>query len=121
MFQGVHRSERFCVVIAEKGGQTDAARMAFLRYDVEDWERPDPPSLPLQRDDIHRLRPDSLALLELTSQRELDLCKKLYGDNPLLSQERGPERGVELSQELNTSTDSRLSPGHEMACYGICG
>ncbi|MFM8704433.1 MAG: hypothetical protein ACKOHG_11335, partial [Planctomycetia bacterium] len=33
----IHRSFKFCVTVAEKGGQTASIRAAFMRHDLEDW------------------------------------------------------------------------------------
>jgi hypothetical protein len=45
VFSSIYYRFKFCPIIVERGGHTDAICAAFTRYDVGDWEASRPPHL----------------------------------------------------------------------------
>jgi len=64
----IHRSFKFCVTVAEKGGETAAIRAAFMRHDLEDWAEA-VATLDYPFEDVDYFSPFSKSILEL---RDLD-------------------------------------------------
>jgi len=106
----IHRSAKFCPVIVERGGSTEAIRAAFMRRELTDWERPDPPTNPVTRDQIQRFSPNTFSIMELKSKREVEIAEKLYAGNPLLGDTGEGKWNVEFRQEFNMTSDSKLFP-----------
>lgn len=76
---------RFCCVVAETDARTDVLRAAFLRTDVQDWARPDPPHLALRPDDLLATSPASGAFVEVRDERDLALLRRMHArGEPLL-------------------------------------
>ena len=80
----IHRSYKFNPVIVEKGGSTEAIRTAFMRRNLDDWERAGDFATSYTLAQIKRFSPKSRALLEIQSRRDLEILEKVYA-NTLLS------------------------------------
>ena len=106
----IHRSFKFNPIIAEKGGTTEAIRAAFMRRNVYDWERAEEFATLYRRTQIERFSPKSHAILEILSQRDLDLLEKIYANSVLLG-DKGP-RGWDISYRLEfmMNTHAHLFP-----------
>ena len=74
----IHRSYKFNPVIIEKGGTTEAIRTAFMRRNLDDWESAENFITAYTRSQIERFSPKSRALLEIQSQRDLEILEKIY-------------------------------------------
>ncbi|MGC9317958.1 MAG: Eco57I restriction-modification methylase domain-containing protein, partial [Armatimonadota bacterium] len=106
----IHRSFKFCPLIVERDGRTDAIRAAFMRRDLEDWEQSEPPTMPVTREQVERFSPETLSLLEFGSRRELEICDRLYAEHPLLGHEGPDAWNVEFTTEFHMTNDSELFP-----------
>ena len=105
IFKEIHRSFKFAVVIAEKGGRTTAVRAAFMRHDLADWAAArDTYAYPAAH--VQAWSPRSRALLEIRHPRDLDVLAKLHSNGVPLA-DPGP-RGWDLryATELHTTNDS---------------
>ena len=98
---------KFAPVVAQRSGQTGSVKAAFMRHDVGEWERPDPPAIDITVRDIERFSPKTLSFLELKDDRDLQISEKLYADHPLL-EEVVESLGATYRQELNMTSDSKL-------------
>ncbi|MBU1898291.1 hypothetical protein KKB55_11135, partial [Myxococcota bacterium] len=98
---------KFCVLIATKGGQAQALQAAFMRHDLEDWaEARGALDYPAER--ISTFSPKSLSVLEIRSERDLEVLTKLYANGVLLGDD-GPEGwGIKYSTEFHMTNDSKL-------------
>ena len=101
---------KFNPVIIQKGGTTKTIRTAFMQRDLEDWERAEHHVTTYSREQVERFSPKSLAILEIQSQRDLDILEKIYSNAVLLG-DKGPESwGIRYATEFHTTNDSHLFP-----------
>ena len=76
----IHRSYKFNPIIVQKGGETDAISTAFMRRKLEDWERAEDIATPYSRQQVERFSPNSRAILEIQSARDLEILEKIYAN-----------------------------------------
>ena len=107
----IHRSYKFNLVIAEKGGTTEAVQTAFMRRNLEDWERAEEISIPYSLTQVDQFSPRSRAFLEIQDKRDLEILEKIYTNSVLLGDD-GPESwGIRYAQgDFNMTNDSHLFP-----------
>jgi hypothetical protein len=105
----IHRSFKFCVIIAEKSGQTSSIQAAFMHHDLEDWADAKA-TLDYPKELVMLLSPDLLSLLEIDSQRLLDLITKVHHSNPRLFSSRHDHLQLEYGREFHMTDDSHLFP-----------
>ncbi len=106
----IHRSFKFNPVIIQKHGKTDAIRTAFMRRQLTDWEEATQHVTLYPADRITRFSPNSLALLEIQSQRDLEVLTKVYSNSILLGDESPDGWGIRYAREFDMTNDSRLFP-----------
>ena len=106
----IHRSFKFCPVIATKGGETRAIRAAFMHRTLEDWEEAERYVLGLSAEQVEQFSPRSKAILEIRSPRDLEVLEKLYSGSVLLG-DKGPDGwGIRYATEFHMTNDSKLFP-----------
>ncbi len=106
----IHRSFKFNPVIIQKHGKTEAIRTAFMRRQLADWEEAEPHFTLYPADRITRFSPKSLALLEIQSQRDLEVLTKIYANSVLLGDDSPDGWGVRYTREFDMTNDSKLFP-----------
>lgn len=107
----IHRSFKFNPVIIEKGGSTEAIQTAFMRHDLEDWERAEDLATPYTRSQVQQFSPNTRAILEIQSPRDLEILEKIYTNSVLLGDDGPDSWGIQYSQgDFNITSDSRLFP-----------
>lgn len=116
---------KFAVTIAEKGGRTKELSAAFMRRELDDWaEAKEALVYPAER--IHAFSPKSLSVLEIRSERDLEVLTKIYANSVLLGDD-GPEGwGIKYATEFHMTNDSKLfiprekaeEAGYEADAYG---
>ena len=107
----IHRSYKFNPVVIEKGGTTAAIRTAFMRRDVDDWARAEDLATPYTVAQIRQFSPKSLALLEIQSQRDLEILEKIYAGAVLLGDDAPDSWRLRYAQgDFNMTSDSHLFP-----------
>lgn len=106
----IHRSYKFNPVIIQKGGTTAAIRTAFMRRKLEDWERAEDFATPYSREQVARFSPKSLAILEIQSQRDLEILEKIYTNSVLLGDDGPDAWGIQYAREFDMTNDSKLFP-----------
>ena len=106
----IHRSYKFNPVIVQKGGTTEAIRTAFMRRNLDDWERAEAFATPYTRAQVTRFSPKSLAILEIQSARDLEILEKIYKDSVLLGDDGPKGWGIRYATEFHMTNDSRLFP-----------
>ena len=72
----IHRSYKFNPIIVEKNGVTEAISTAFMQRKLEDWEYAENFATPYTRTQVERFSPKSRAILEIRSQRDLEILEK---------------------------------------------
>jgi hypothetical protein len=117
----IHRSYKFNSVIIEKGGETIAIKTAFMRRKLQDWEHGKSFSIPFTIDRIKRFSPNSKAILEIQSSRDLDIMEKIYMNSVLLGDD-GPESWcIKYATEFHMTNDSKLfAPRLKWEELGYC-
>ena len=106
----IHRSYKFNPIVVQKGGTTEAIRTAFMRRSLDDWERADELSTSYTRAQVERFSPRSRAILEIQSQRDLEILEKIYANSVPLG-DQGPNGwGIRYAREFDMTNDSRLFP-----------
>ena len=107
----IHGSYKFNPVIIEKGGTTEAIRTVFMRRNPDDWERAEELATPYTRAQVQRFSPKSRALLEIQSQRDLEILEKIYANSVLLGDDGPDSWRVQYAQgDFNMTSDSKLFP-----------
>lgn len=101
---------KFNPVIIEKGGRTDAIQTAFMRRRLEDWERAEAIATPYTREQVERFSPKSKAILEIQSDRDLEILDKIYANSVLLGDDGPDGWGIEYAREFDMTNDSKLFP-----------
>ena len=101
---------KFNPVIIQKGGATQAIQTVFMRRDLADWERAEELATPYTLAQVERFSPNSRAILEIQSQRDLEILEKIY-DNSVLLGDEGPNGwGLKYACEFHMTGDSKLFP-----------
>lgn len=106
----IHRSFKFNPVIVTKGGQTAAIRTAFMRRNLADWEQGEQFATPYARAQIVQFSPHSRAILEIQSQRDLEVLTKIYANSVLLGDQSERGWGIKYTTEFHMTNDSKLFP-----------
>jgi hypothetical protein len=107
----IHRSFKFCPIIVQKGGRTEAIKAAFMRRDLSDWEQSQPQHLPYAREQVTRFSPNTFAILELRNRRDLEILEKIYANSVLLGDTSENGWGIKYQQgDFNMTSDSALFP-----------
>ena len=106
----IHRSYKFNPVIVEKGGFTEAIRTVFMRRNPDDWERAEDLATPYTLAQIRQFSPQSRAILEIQSQRDLGILEKMYANAVLLGDDGPDGWGIRYAREFDMTNDSHLFP-----------
>ena len=106
----IHRSYKFNPVIVQKGGTTAAIRTAFMRRNLDDWERAEALATPYAARQVARFSPKSRAILEIQSPRDLEILEKIYANSVLLGDDSPNGWGIRYAREFDMTNDSRLFP-----------
>ena len=110
----IHRSFKFCVTVAEKGGETAAIRAAFMRHDLEDWADA-VATLDYPAERVSAFSPKSLSVLEIRSEKDLEVLTKLYSNGVLLGDDTPAGWGIKYGTEFHMTNDSKLFIGRDKA------
>lgn len=103
----IHRSFKFAVTIAQKGGATRAIRAAFMRHDLADWaEAKGALEYPAER--VRAFSPKSLSVLEIRDERDLAVLTKIYANSVLLGDDGPDGWGIRYAREFDMTNDSKL-------------
>ena len=97
-------------MVVEKGGETGAIRTAFMRRNLDDWERAEELATRYSRAQIARFSPRSRAILEIQSPRDLEILEKIYANSVLLGDDGPGGWGIRYAREFDMTGDSRLFP-----------
>ena len=106
----IHRSFKFNPIILEKGGETSEIRTAFMRRDLADWENAEAFVTMYPRKRILQFSPRSRAILEIQSQRDLEVLEKIYSNSVLLGDTSPNGWGIKYATEFHMTSDSKLFP-----------
>ena len=106
----IHRSFKFCPLIVQKGGETQAIRAAFMHRNVDDWEQAERHVLAYPRARVEEFSPYSKAILEIRSEQDLRVLQKIYANGVLLGDQSERGWGIKYATEFHMTNDSKLFP-----------
>lgn len=106
----IHRSFKFYATVLRKGGQTEAIEAAFMRHNLEDWAEAERHTLSYPRDRIQVFSPYSTAILEIRSERGLEVLEKMYANGVLLGDQSEQGWKIQYATEFHMTNDSKLFP-----------
>ena len=106
----IHRSYKFCPLVLTKGGVTTVIQIAFMQHDLTSWESPWVHSIKYSAEQIKIFSPDSRALLEIRSNRDLTILNKIYSNSVLLGDQSPDGWGITYCREFDMTNDSYLFP-----------
>jgi hypothetical protein len=109
----IHRSFKFCAVIIEKGSQTKAIRTAFMHRNVDDWNQGERFALAYPKDRVESLSPYSMTVLEIQSEKDLEVLQKIFENGILLGDKSDAGWGVNYATEFHMTNDSKFFPPKE--------
>ena len=106
------------VVFASKGGHDESFRTRFRMgvgdspeaHEIpDDILRNDSAAMVFTPDDVRRNSPKSLSLVELRSQRDLDIFRKIYAHSIRIG-DNAPGWEITYAREFDMTNDSKLFP-----------
>jgi len=80
----IHRSFKFILFCAEKGGKTESFKCAFMEHDPARLPTINADALEMKVSQVKKFSPDSLSVMEFKSQRDVDITARIYGGWPLM-------------------------------------
>jgi len=99
---------KFCPIIVQKGGETQAIQTAFMRRNVQDWEDAEQYAFPYARADVGKFSPKTWSILEIKEARDLAATRKIYKDAVLLG---GGSWSLRFAQgDFNMASDAKFFP-----------
>jgi len=104
----IHRSFKFVLLGARKGGTTERFRCAFMEHDPERLPVIERDTLKMSVEQVRKFSPDTLSVMEFKSQRDIDITTKIYGDWPLLGEKIEGTCNVRFRSELHMTNDSHM-------------
>lgn len=107
-FANVHTAAKFCLYAARKAGSTKAIEASFCIRSMEDLRLAiSGGALRLPVSLIEEFSPDALAIMELASQRDIDIATKMYAAWPKFGQkiEGSPHRHYMREVDMGTDRD----------------
>ena len=104
----IHRSFKFVLFGAQKGGKTDRFKCAFMEHDPERLPLIDANALKMSVKQVKKFSPDTLSVMEFKNQRDIDITAQIYRDWPLLGEKLEDTWNVKFRSELHMTNDSNL-------------
>jgi hypothetical protein len=99
---------KFCPVIVEKAGETEAVHAAFMRRDVNDWAVAERIARPLTTEQLRQYSGDVLTFPEIRHEGDVEFLDHVYS----LSVKFGPyldnQFGRRVLREVDKTNDSSL-------------
>ena len=105
----IHRSFKFVLFGAQKGGTTDRFKCAFMEHDPERLSLIDAKALKMSVKQVKKFSPDTLSIFEFKTQRQIDVVSNLYEKWPLLGDFSDTESWhIGFHREFHMSDDSDI-------------
>jgi hypothetical protein len=110
IFNIYYRFKFVCVIVERRAPQSDhAIRSCFGRYKLRDWEEADSVAFPLPKKNVLEFSPKTLSILEITNQRDLDICRKIYANSFRIG-DKTPGWEITYAREFDMTNDSKHFP-----------
>ena len=110
IFSSVDERFKFNPIIAIKGGKTENIKATFMQRSLSTWENPDRyvRNYPIER--VSQFSPNSMAILEILSDRDLLVLEKMYANGILLGDQSDRGWGINFATEFHMTAHSKLFP-----------
>jgi hypothetical protein len=108
VFNAVDGRFKFITFGTQKGGKSDRFKCTFMEHDPERLPIIDTIALQLTFEQVNKLSPDTLSIMEFDNQREIDIASAIYQDNPLLGNYLKANWQSAFQDEFNITHDSGL-------------
>jgi hypothetical protein len=107
IFNIYYRFKFVCTVVERRTPPGDhAIRSCFGRYKLRDWEEAESIVFPLPKRNIVEFSPKTLSILEITNQRDLDICRKIYANSFRIG-DKPPGWQITYACEFHMTNDSK--------------
>lgn len=107
----IHRSFKFILIGLQKGGPTDRFKCSFMEHEPDRLADIEKGALVLDVANLRKFAPDTLTVMEFSSQREVDITERLFADHLLLGHQSKYDWNADFSIEFMTNTDAhRFEP-----------
>ncbi|MDA2935409.1 hypothetical protein MYX82_13885, partial [Acidobacteria bacterium AH-259-D05] len=110
IFTSIYYRFKFGIVIVKKGGKTKRIRAAFSRYHLEEWEEAEKHVLEYPADRVSQFSPESKVILEIRTEKDLEILTKLYKNGVFLGDKSENRWGIKYRLEFMMNTDAHLFP-----------
>jgi len=104
----IHRMFKFVLFGTRKGGKLDRFKCTFMEHDPERLPIIDASALQLTFEQVRKLSPDTLSIMEFDNQREINIAATIYQDNPLLGNYLKANWRSAFQDEFNITHDTEL-------------
>jgi hypothetical protein len=105
----IHRSFKFIMFSAGKGGRTEVLPCAFYLHDLKVLEYLAVVRLRVPMEKIRKFSPKTMSIMEFRNQEDLDITTKLYDNHPLLGDIVAGRWNVRFVQgDFNRTAHSKL-------------
>jgi len=116
IFLGTHHAFKFVLINMKKDGNINEfhttfridPRVALYREKIVPHLSKPMNLLTLNSMIIHKFSPDTLSIMEFKTQRDIDICSKIYGEWPLLGEQLEGTWNVKFTTEFHMTNDSHL-------------
>ena len=98
------------MLLLEKGESTEQLQVAFNQVALSELEQPEAVMFSFPRKQVEQFSPQSLAIIEPQSQRDLDILEKLYSGTMLLGDQNEQSWQIQYAREFHMTNDSKLFP-----------
>ncbi|MHA2295741.1 MAG: Eco57I restriction-modification methylase domain-containing protein [Candidatus Hodarchaeales archaeon] len=105
IFPRIHRSFKFCVLIATNNGSTDYIKTAFMQQDVVNWYSKPLKAISITREAIDRWSPLYNVILEVMTEKDAKILQKIYTNTILLR-----DAGLRYVREFDMTNHSKFFP-----------
>ena len=110
IFQSVYYRFKFCILIVQKGDKTFNLNAAFSRYNISEWEEAEKYLMKYSSHQVTKFSPKTKAIIEIRTQRDLQVLEKIYSHGVLLGDDSPQGWGIKYATEFHMTNDSKLFP-----------
>ena len=110
LFPEIYYRFKFASIIVEKGGSGSIIHCGFNKKTFESWENAEREKLSIQSAVISRFSPKSKAILETSTQKDLDIIEKIYNHSITLGDQSARGWGILYVREFDMTGDSKIFP-----------
>jgi hypothetical protein len=101
---------KFAIVEVRKSNKTESIRTSFMIKSLSEWENVENNIFIQKSNQITKFSPKSGSLLEINSERDLEILNKIYSNSVLLGDDSPDGWGIKYATEFHMTNDSHLFP-----------